>query len=65
MYREMLRIIVSIKQVPDADDLRIDPITNNLVREGVSSVINPPENVAYIFYNARNYYCTGTGSSPF
>ena len=37
----MLRIIVSIKQVPDADDLRIDPITNNLVREGVPSVINP------------------------
>ncbi|MFP3234344.1 MAG: FAD-binding protein [Sulfolobaceae archaeon] len=39
----MLRIIVSIKQVPDADDLRIDPITNNLVREGVPSVINPPD----------------------
>ena len=39
----MLRIIVSIKQVPDADDLRIDPITNNLVREGVPAVINPPD----------------------
>jgi electron transfer flavoprotein alpha subunit len=39
----MLRILVSIKQVPDADDLRIDPITNNLVREGVPAVINPPD----------------------
>ncbi|BDC18278.1 FAD-binding protein [Acidianus sp. HS-5] len=39
----MRRIIVSIKQVPDADDLRIDPITNNLVREGVPAVINPPD----------------------
>lgn len=39
----MVRVIVSIKQVPDADDLRIDPITNNLVREGVPAVINPPD----------------------
>lgn len=38
-----MRIFVSIKQVPDADDLRIDPITNNLVREGVPAVINPPD----------------------
>ncbi|SMD30960.1 FAD-binding protein [Picrophilus oshimae] len=39
----MLKIIVSIKQVPDADDLRIDPVTNNLVREGVPAVMNPPD----------------------
>ncbi|NON62729.1 FAD-binding protein [Acidianus sp. RZ1] len=39
----MPRIIVSIKQVPDADDLRIDPVTNNLVREGVPAVTNPPD----------------------
>ncbi|AOL17170.1 electron transfer flavoprotein subunit alpha [Sulfolobus sp. A20] len=38
-----LKIVVSIKQVPDADDLRIDPVTNNLVREGVPAVINPPD----------------------
>ncbi|MEM0294315.1 MAG: FAD-binding protein [Saccharolobus sp.] len=38
-----LKIIVSIKQVPDADDLRIDPVTNNLVREGVPAIINPPD----------------------
>ncbi|BCU66828.1 electron transfer flavoprotein subunit alpha [Sulfolobales archaeon HS-7] len=38
-----MRIYVSIKQVPDATDLRIDPITNNLVREGVPAVINPPD----------------------
>ena len=38
-----MRIIVAIKQVPDADDLRIDPVTNNLVREGVPAVINPPD----------------------
>ncbi|AWR95798.1 FAD-binding protein [Acidianus brierleyi] len=39
----MVRIIVSIKQVPDADDLRVDPVTNTLVREGVPAVINPPD----------------------
>ncbi len=38
-----LKIIVSIKQVPDADDLRIDPVTNNLIREGVPAIINPPD----------------------
>ncbi|ACP39204.1 FAD-binding protein [Saccharolobus islandicus] len=38
-----LKVVVSIKQVPDVDELRIDPITNNLVREGVPAVINPPD----------------------
>jgi hypothetical protein len=37
-----LKVVVSIKQVPDVDELRIDPVTNNLVREGVPAVINPP-----------------------
>ncbi|HPQ81680.1 MAG TPA: electron transfer flavoprotein subunit beta/FixA family protein [bacterium] len=34
-------IIVCIKQVPDTTDVKIDPQTNTLVREGVRSVINP------------------------
>jgi len=34
-------IIVCIKQVPDTTDVRIDPETNTLVREGVSCIINP------------------------
>jgi electron transfer flavoprotein alpha subunit len=38
-----LKVVVSIKQVPDVDELRIDPVTNNLVREGVPAVINPPD----------------------
>ncbi len=38
-----IKIVVSVKQVPDADDLRIDPVTNNLVREGVPAIINPPD----------------------
>jgi electron transfer flavoprotein beta subunit len=36
-----VKIIVCIKQVPDTTDVRIDPKTNTLVREGVPSIINP------------------------
>jgi electron transfer flavoprotein beta subunit len=34
-------IIVCIKQVPDTTDIKIDPETNTLIREGVESIINP------------------------
>ena len=36
-----MEIIVCIKQVPNTTDVKIDPKTNTLVREGVESVINP------------------------
>jgi len=34
-------IVVCIKQVPDTTDVRIDPKTNTLMREGVAAIINP------------------------
>lgn len=34
-------IIICIKQVPDTTDVKINPQTNTLVREGVRSIINP------------------------
>ncbi len=34
-------IIVFVKQVPDTSEVKIDSKTNNLVREGVPSIINP------------------------
>lgn len=37
----MLRIVVCIKQVPDTTQVRIDPETNTLVREGIPAIINP------------------------
>lgn len=37
----MKNIIVCIKQVPDTADVKINPETNTLVREGVKSIINP------------------------
>lgn len=36
-----MNIIVCIKQVPNTTDVRIDPVTNTLIREGVESIINP------------------------
>ena len=36
-----MNIIVCIKQVPETTDVKIDPKTNTLIREGVVSVINP------------------------
>ncbi|QEE17597.1 electron transfer flavoprotein subunit beta [Promethearchaeum syntrophicum] len=36
-----MRYIVCVKQVPDTNDVKIDPETNTLVREGVPSILNP------------------------
>jgi len=36
-----MNIVTCIKQVPNTTDVRINPETNTLIREGVESVINP------------------------
>lgn len=36
-----MHIVVCIKQVPDTSDVKINPETNTLIREGVQSIINP------------------------
>jgi electron transfer flavoprotein beta subunit len=36
-----MKIFVCLKQVPDAKDVRLDPVTNTLAREGVKSIMNP------------------------
>ena len=36
-----MNIVACIKQVPDTNEVRIDSKTNNLVREGVPSIMNP------------------------
>ncbi|MDY0111314.1 MAG: electron transfer flavoprotein subunit beta, partial [Candidatus Syntrophosphaera sp.] len=36
-----MNIIVCVKQVPDTTEIRIDPVTNTLIREGVESILNP------------------------
>ena len=36
-------IIVLVKQVPNTAEVRLDPKTGNLIREGVESIINPDD----------------------
>ncbi|NLY08614.1 MAG: electron transfer flavoprotein subunit beta/FixA family protein [Tissierellia bacterium] len=38
-----MRIIVCVKQVPDTTEVRIDPKTGTLIREGVPSILNPDD----------------------
>ncbi|SFU31706.1 electron transfer flavoprotein subunit beta/FixA family protein [Alicyclobacillus macrosporangiidus] len=37
----MLHMVVCIKQVPDSREIRIDPKTNTLIRQGVPAIVNP------------------------
>lgn len=36
-----MKILVFVKQVPDTTDVKLDPKTGNLNREGVASIMNP------------------------
>ena len=36
----LMNICVCVKQVPDTNEIRIDPETNTLIREGVPSIVN-------------------------
>jgi electron transfer flavoprotein beta subunit len=38
---EGLDVLVCIKQVPDVTEMKIDPETHTLLREGVPSIVNP------------------------
>ncbi len=37
----MFHALVGIKQVPDTTNIRIDPETGNLIRQGVPTILNP------------------------
>lgn len=36
-----MKLLVCVKQVPDTTEIRIDPETNRLIRDGVPSIVNP------------------------
>jgi electron transfer flavoprotein alpha/beta subunit len=38
-----MKIIVTVKQVPDTNEVKIHPKTGTLIREGVPSIINPED----------------------
>ena len=37
----MLHIVVCIKQVPDSAQIRVHPVTNTIMRQGVPAIVNP------------------------
>ncbi len=41
-----MNIIVCVKQVPDTAEIKIDPVTNTLIRDGVQSIMNPYDKYA-------------------
>lgn len=38
-----MKIVVCIKQVPDTNEVKLDPVTGTLIRDGVPSIINPDD----------------------
>lgn len=43
-----MNIIVCIKQVPDTNEVKIDPVKGTLIREGVPTIMNPDDKHALI-----------------
>ncbi len=41
-----MKILICVKQVPDTTEIRIDPVTNSLIRAGVPSILNPFDSYA-------------------
>ncbi|MDY4043972.1 MAG: electron transfer flavoprotein subunit beta/FixA family protein [Marinifilaceae bacterium] len=38
-----MKIVVCIKQVPDTTEIKLDPVTGTLIRDGVPSIMNPDD----------------------
>ncbi len=38
-----MKVIVCVKQVPDTNEVKIDPVKGTLIREGVPSILNPDD----------------------
>lgn len=52
-----MKIFVCVKQVPGVSEVKIDPKTNTLVREGILSILNPNDrNAIEIALNLKEQY---------
>ena len=47
-----MHFVVCIKQVPDSAQIRVHPVTNTIMRQGVPTIINP-----YDLFCARGGAC--------
>ncbi len=41
-----MKLVVCVKQVPDTTEVKVDPRTNTLIRDGVPSILNPYDHYA-------------------
>lgn len=38
-----MKIVVCVKQVPDTNEVKLDPVTGTLIRDGIPSIMNPDD----------------------
>ena len=36
-----MKVLICIKQVPDSAQIRVHPVTNTIMRQGVPAIVNP------------------------
>ena len=53
-----MKIVVCIKQVPDTVEVKIDPKTGTLIRDGVPSIINHDDKTAIKTMNVKKLKST-------
>lgn len=58
-----MKIVVCIKQVPDTAEVKLDPKTNTLIREGVPSIINHDDKAGLEAALRLREQCGGTVSA--
>ena len=63
-----MNIVVCIKQVPNTNEVKLDPVTGTLIREGVPSIINPDDKAgleaALRLKDAEGAHVTGLTMGP-
>ena len=68
MQERHMHIVVCVKMVPDTTQVKIDPVTNTLVREGVPFITNPYDTnaveEAIRFKDRYNAYVTAISMGP-
>ena len=55
-----MKIVVCAKQVPDTTEVKLDPKTNTLIRDGVPSIINPDDKAGIEAALQLNEKCPGS-----
>ena len=62
---KLKNVVVAVKQVPDTTQVKVDPVTGTLIREGVPFIVNPFDThaVEAALFLKDNYGCRVTAIS--